>query len=175
LATELESLNPVQAGRLPQADNGTIDSFPCRLSRDLVFRIILASFLFYASGLGAPPPPPAIQYVGSISINPSQDAKVLADWYQKFGVALQLYHGGYYGLLQTSAGPFYFGIHPKRADAPKESSASVSVVFRVNDYNGYVSMLKKQGLEAQSVESDATGHFAHYKDPDGNQMTIWGD
>jgi len=144
------------------------------LMRDLVFKIIFSSFLFCASGLAAPPPP-AIQYVGAISINPSHDTKVLADWYQKFGVDLHFDGSGYYGFFKTPAGPFYFAIHPKRADAPKESSSSVSVVFRVNDYNGYVSMLKEHGLNAQSVESDATGHFAHYRDPDGNKLTVWGD
>ena len=139
-----------------------------------MLKIILASFLFWASGLAAPLPP-AVQYVGAISINPSQDAKVLADWYQKFGFDLHLDGGGYYGFFKTPSGPFYFAIHPKRADAPKESSSSVSVVFRVNDYDGYVSMLKKQGLNALSVESDSSGHFAHYRDPDGNKVTVWGD
>jgi predicted enzyme related to lactoylglutathione lyase len=139
-----------------------------------MIKIVIASFLFCVSGLAAPLAP-TIQYVGSVSINPSHDTKVLADWYQKFGFDLRFERGGYYGLFQTPAGPFYFGIHPKKADAPKESSSSVSIVFRVNDYNGYVAMLKEHGLEAHSVESDATGHFAHYRDPDGNKITIWGD
>lgn len=139
-----------------------------------MFKIILASLLFCTSALAAPLPP-AIQYVGAIAINPSQDAKVLAEWYQKFGVELDLYQGGYYGFFKTPAGPFYFAVHPRRANAPKESSSSVSVVFRVSDYNGYVAMLEKHGLKARSVESDATGHFAHYRDPDGNEITVWGD
>jgi predicted enzyme related to lactoylglutathione lyase len=142
--------------------------------RDLVLKIVLASFLLCASGVAAPLPP-AIQYVGAISINPSHDTKVVADWYQTFGFDLHFDGGGYYGFFKTPAGPFYLAIHPRRADAPKESSSSVSIVFRVNDYDGYVSMLKKQGLEAQKVESDATGHFAHYTDPDGNKITVWGD
>lgn len=123
----------------------------------------------------AAPKTPAIQYVGSISINPSQDAKVLADWYSKFGVETQLMQGGYYGTFNTAGGPFYFGIHPKKELAPKTSSASVSVVFRVNDYDGYVEMLKGRGLVAESTEGDSSGRFAHYRDPDGNEMTIWGD
>jgi predicted enzyme related to lactoylglutathione lyase len=137
---------------------------------------MFSSLIFCAPGLAAPPAP-AIQYVGSIAINPSHDTKVVADWYQKFGVGLKAFgDGGYYGTFQTSAGPFYFGVHPRRADAPKASSSSIEVVFHVNDYNGYVSMLEKQGLKAQSVEADPSmGHFAHYRDPDGNQMTVWGD
>jgi hypothetical protein len=112
-----------------------------------VLKVIFASFLFSCSGL-ADSPPPAVQYVGAIAINPCHDTKVLADWYQKFGFDLHSDGGGYYGLFKTPAGPFYFGIHPKRADAAKESSSSVSIVFRVNDYNAYVLMLKNQGLNA---------------------------
>jgi predicted enzyme related to lactoylglutathione lyase len=138
-------------------------------------KTILASFLFCTSALAAPPTP-ALQYVGAISIQPSHDTKILADWYQRFGVDLQSYaDGGYYGLFQTPVGPFYFAVHPRKADAPEKSSQSISVVFRVNDYAGYVSMLEKHGLNAKSVESDSTGHFAHYQDPDGNEVTVWGD
>jgi hypothetical protein len=138
-----------------------------------VFKIIFASVLFCTSGLASSPP--TIKYVGAIAINPSQDAKVLADWYQKFGVNLQLAGGVYFGSFDTAAGPFYFAVHAKKPDAPEKSSKSVSVVFRVDDYNGYVSMLERQGLKAESVESDSSGHFAHYRDPDGNEMTVWGD
>jgi predicted enzyme related to lactoylglutathione lyase len=123
----------------------------------------------------AAPTPPAVQYVGAVSINPSHDTKVVADWYQKFGLDLHPDGGGYYGLFKTPAGPFFFGVHPRKANAATESSASVSVVFRVGDYAAYIAMLKGNGLEPLSVEADATGHFAHFKDPDGNEMTIWGD
>src|SRR5215467_601564 len=71
-----------------------------------------------------------ILYVGAISINPCQDAKVLADWYTRFGIELKEYKGGYYGKLDTAAGLFAFGIHPKKADAPTKCTASVSVVYR---------------------------------------------
>jgi predicted enzyme related to lactoylglutathione lyase len=136
---------------------------------------MLACTLFCASGVAAQEPP-TVQYVGAVSIEASHDTKVLADWYQKFGVVdFQLYNGGYYGSLKTPASPIYIGIHAKKAQAPKKSSKNISVVFHVNDYNGYVSMLEKNGLKPKSVESDDTGHFAHYRDPDGNQMTVWGD
>ena len=35
-----------------------------------------------------------ILYVGAISINPCQDAKVLADWYSRFGIETKEYQGG---------------------------------------------------------------------------------
>lgn len=139
-----------------------------------MFKIALAFFLFGATGLAALPSP-SIQYVGAVSIEPSQDAKVLANWYQKFGIELQTAGGIYWGTFQTPGGPFAFAIHAKKPSAPKKSSGSVSVVFRVSNYKDYVSMLEKNGLKAKSVESDSSGNFAHYRDPDGNEMTIWGD
>src|SRR5689334_6278373 len=91
-------------------------------------------------------PPAKILYVGAISINPCQDAKVLADWYSRFGIETKEFHGGYYGKLDTAAGLFAFGIHPKKADAPKKCTASVSVVFRVENYQGSLLAAKSKGL-----------------------------
>ena len=120
-------------------------------------------------------PPAKILYVGSISINPCQDAKVLADWYTRFGIETKEFHGGYYGKLDTAAGLFAFGIHPKKADAPKKCTASVSVVFRVENYAGSLLSMKGKGLLPDSTESDPSeGQFAHFHDPDGNEVTIWG-
>jgi len=120
-------------------------------------------------------PPAKILYVGSISINPCQDAKVLADWYTRFGIETKEFHGGYYGKLDTAAGLFAFGIHPKKADAPKKCTAGVSVVFRVESYDGSLLAMKGKGLVPDSVESDPSqGQFAHFHDPDGNEVTIWG-
>jgi predicted enzyme related to lactoylglutathione lyase len=119
-------------------------------------------------------PPAKILYVGAISINPCQDAKVLADWYTRFGIETKEFRGGYYGKLNTAAGLFAFGIHPKKADAPEKCSASVSVVYRVESFEGSLSALKSKGLSPDSTEKDSTGQFAHFHDPDGNEVTIWG-
>jgi len=116
-----------------------------------------------------------ILYVGAISINPCQDAKVLADWYARFGIETREYKGGYYGKLETAAGLFAFGIHPKKADAPQKCSGSISVVYRVENFEGSLSSLKGKGLTPDSIEKDPDqGQFAHFHDPDGNEVTIWG-
>lgn len=121
-------------------------------------------------------PTPAIQYVGAVSIQPSQDATIISDWYRRFGVDLKAYKdGGHYGMLQTPAGPFYFAVHSRKADSPSRSSGSVALVFRVTQYTDYIAMLEKRGLTPTSVDSDATGRFAHFRDPDGNEMTVWGE
>ncbi|HJZ78818.1 MAG TPA: VOC family protein [Pyrinomonadaceae bacterium] len=120
-------------------------------------------------------PPAKILYVGAISINPCQDAKVLADWYSRFGIETREYKGGYYGKLDTAAGLFAFGIHPKKADAPTKCSASISVVYRVENFEASLAVLKSKGLVPEKIEKDPDqGQFAHFRDPDGNEVTIWG-
>ena len=136
----------------------------------LVIPLIFLSVWAFAQS-----PPSKILYVGAISINPCQDAKVLADWYSRFGIETKEYKGGYYGKLDTAAGLFAFGIHPKKADAPKQCSASVSVVYRVENFESSLLAAKNKGLLPDSTENDPDqGQFAHFHDPDGNECTIWG-
>ncbi len=136
---------------------------------------LLIPLIFFSMSAIAQSPPAKILYVGAIAINPCQDAKVLADWYSRFGIETKEYHGGYYGKLNTAAGLFAFGIHPKKADAPAKCSASVSVVFRVENYDGSLLSMKGKGLLPDSTEQDPSeGKFAHFHDPDGNEVTIWG-
>jgi predicted enzyme related to lactoylglutathione lyase len=133
------------------------------------------ALIFLAAPAFAQSPPSKILYVGAISINPCQDAKVLADWYSRFGIETKEFKGGYYGKIDTAAGLFAFGIHPKKADAPKKCSASISVVYRVENFESSLSALKSKGLIPDKIEKDDTeGQFAHFHDPDGNEVTIWG-
>ena len=119
-------------------------------------------------------PTPKILYVGAITINPCQDAKVLADWYARLGIETKEFKGMYFAKIETAAGTLAFSIHPKKADAPKKSSASVAVVFRVENLDESLAALKAKGLSPESAESDPFGKFAHFHDPDGNEVTIWG-
>ncbi|HEV8135762.1 MAG TPA: hypothetical protein VGP85_13870 [Pyrinomonadaceae bacterium] len=141
-------------------------------NRTIYFVILL---IFFSVSAFAQSQTSRILYVGAISINPCQDAKVLADWYARFGIETREYKGGYYGKLDTAAGLFAFGIHPKKADAPQKCSGSISVVYRVENFEGSLSSLKSKGLTPDSVEKDPDqGQFAHFHDPDGNEVTIWG-
>src|SRR5262249_8255251 len=131
--------------------------------------------IFLSVSAFAQSPSAKILYVGAISINPCQDAKVLADWYSRFGIETKEYKGGYYGKLDTAAGLFAFGIHPKKADAPTKCSASVSVVYRVENFEASLLALKSKGLLPDKTEKDPSqGQFAHFHDPDGNEVAIWG-
>ena len=139
-----------------------------------MLRISLVVLLTLSSAPSFADTPSKIRYVGAISINPSQNAKVLADWYAGFGIETKEFHGGYYGKLDTPAGMFVFGIHPKKKTAPKQSSASVSIVFGVENFDASLKALAAKGIVPVSTEKDATGRFAHFVDPDGNDVSIWG-
>src|SRR5437764_1764143 len=135
---------------------------------------LVIPLIFLSVSAFAQSPPAKILYVGALSINPCQDAKVLADWYSRFGIETREYQGGYYGKLDTAAGLFAFGIHPKKADAPKKCSPSVSIVFRVQNSEGRLLAAKSKGLLPDSIEKDRDqGQLAHVHDPDGNEVTIW--
>jgi predicted enzyme related to lactoylglutathione lyase len=145
---------------------------PPKLLRKIyvVLPLIFLPLTFFAES-----PPAKILYVGAISIDPCQDAKALADWYSRFGIETREYRGGYYGKFETAAGMFVFGIHPKKADAPEKCSAGVSVVYRVENFGRSLLALKAKGLVPEKTEKDQQGQFAHFHDPDGNEVTIWGE
>ncbi len=137
-------------------------------------QLLITLVLLSASALAESPPPDKI-YVGAISIEPCQEAKVLADWYSRLGFETKEFKGGYYAVLATPAGQLFFAIHRKKADSPAKSSASVSIVFHVENFAARLSSLKSKGLVPDSTESDPSeGQFAHFHDPDGNEVTLWG-
>src|SRR5215469_1302365 len=52
---------------------------------------------------------------------------------------------------------------------------SISVVFRVGNFETSLLAAKSKGLLPDSTEKDPDqGQFAHFHDPDGNEVTIWG-
>ena len=136
---------------------------------------LLIPFVFLSTPAWAESPPAEVLYVGAISIEPCQESKVLADWYARLGIETKEFKGGYYAKLDTPAGSLFFAIHRKKADAPAKSSASVSIVFHVENFAARLSSLKSKELSPDSTESDpAEGQFAHFHDPDGNKITLWG-
>ena len=136
-------------------------------------KLALAIPLLFASMAGfADTPATKILSVGSVSLNPCQEAKVLAEWYAKLGIETKEIQGGFYKQIDTAAGPLFFGIHPKKA---KSCGGNVAFVFRVEDYAGSVSAAKAKGVSPESTEKDEQGQFAHFRDPDGNEVTLWGN
>jgi len=148
---------------------------PLTLKLSLLLPLLcLAGSAFAQSPATAQAPTAKILYVGAISINPCQEAKVLADWYAQLGITTREIQGTYFAKMETAAGTMSFAIHRKKADAPKKSSGSVAFVFRVENFDESLAALKAKGLSPESTESDAFGKFAHFHDPDGNEVTLWG-
>ena len=113
-------------------------------------------------------------YVGAVSINPCQDPQILADWYAKIGIATHKGpDGGFYGTFETQGGPFVFGIHKKNDNAPQTCPASMAVVFRVDAFDTFIAEVRKRGLMPK-VDQYPEGRFAQMKDPDGNDVSLWG-
>jgi predicted enzyme related to lactoylglutathione lyase len=136
--------------------------------------LLLLLLLVPVSAPAETSPAPKFLYVGAISIQPSQEAKVLAEWYAKLGLETKEFKGMYFGKIETAAGTVSFAIHRKKADAPAKSSGSVSFVLRVENFEESLAALKLRGLTPESTEKDPFGQFAHFHDPDGNEVTLWG-
>ena len=137
------------------------------------FSLLILQIGFSVSAF-AQAPAAKILYVGAISINPCQEAKVLAEWYARLGIETKEFQGMYFAKIETAGGTMSFAIHRKKVDAPKKSSASVAIVFRVEDFAASLAAVKTKGLAPESTESDQFGQFAHFHDPDGNEVTLWG-
>lgn len=107
---------------------------------------LLIPVIFLSVAAGAESPPGETLKVGAISIEPCQEAKVLADWYARQGIETKEFKGGYYAKLDTPAGRLFFAIHRKKSEAPTKSSARVSIVFHVENFEMRLASLKSKGL-----------------------------
>ena len=136
--------------------------------------LLIPVIFLTAAAWAESPPATKILYVGALSIEPCQDAKVLADWYAQLGIETKAMQGMYFAKIETAAGTMSFAIHRKKADAPSKSSASVAIVFRVENLDESLAAAKAKGLSPESTESDPFGKFAYFHDPDGNKVTLWG-
>lgn len=109
----------------------------------------------FACDAGLCPIPRAkILSVGAISINPCQDAKVLADWYAKFGFGTKEFKGGYYAQIDTAGGPLFFAIHPRKLMFRRNIQLGISVEFRLENFETNLSAIKSKGLVPDKIEKD---------------------
>jgi predicted enzyme related to lactoylglutathione lyase len=115
-----------------------------------------------------------IEYVGGIEIR-SGSPETLARWYtEKFGLAATFeYEGGYYGIIDTPAGPLHFGMTPRKDGAGFDKN--VALTFRVSDFSAYLAQLEAAGLQPVQEMEDQEGRFAVFHDPEDNELLIWGN
>lgn len=115
-----------------------------------------------------------LDYVGGLVIQAAKP-KELARWYsEKFGLLVGVeIDGGLYGGFRNDAVSFHFGIVPAKRGT--RSAGSVNITFHVDSFAEYVAELKGRGLHPVGEAHDEEGHFAVYRDPEGNELTIWGE
>jgi predicted enzyme related to lactoylglutathione lyase len=116
-----------------------------------------------------------LDYVGGLVIQ-AKDPRRLAQWYsEKFGLLMGFeYDGGIYGGFRTDTVSFHFGIVAAKGRS-RSGEGGVGITFHVDDFEGYVSGLTERGLKPVGEAHDEEGHFAVYRDPEGHELTIWGD
>jgi hypothetical protein len=85
------------------------------------------------------------------------------------------YDGGIYGGFTNDAVSFHFGSVPRKGRSKSGEGGAVGITFQVDDFEGYVAELKERRLQPVGEAHDEEGHFAVYRDPEGHELTIWGD
>ncbi len=106
----------------------------------------------------------------------ARDVATLALWYElALGVTMDVEaNGGRYGILQTPGGELNIGIVP-RPDNMHFGGPTVALTFRVSNFTERLAQLKAHNLFVREELADETGRFAYLRDPEGNEIAIWGD
>jgi predicted enzyme related to lactoylglutathione lyase len=107
--------------------------------------------IFLSVSVFAESQPSKILYVGAIAIDPRQGAKALADWYSRFGIETKelILRRNIQRVFQS-----YFASEIlKQACRPRKVKDSCPI---------------------RPKKDPDQGQFAHFHDPDGNEVTIWG-
>lgn len=117
-----------------------------------------------------------LDYVGGLVIQ-ARNPRDLARWYsEKFGLLVGVeFDGCLYGGFRNDAVSFHFGIVPRKGQSELREGESVKITFHVDDFAEYVAELKARGLQPVGEAHDEEGHFAVYRDPEGHELTIWGE
>jgi glyoxylase I family protein len=76
-------------------------------------------------------------------------------------------------VWQQEAGPTVFSPFPENTKYFGDPQKMWMVNFRVRDLEKMVAQLKAAGIEVKVYPADATGHFAHLHDPEGNPLELW--
>ena len=118
----------------------------------------------------------AIRYVGALVIQ-ALEPETLADWYSRyFDLEVSLEHdGGLFGAFDTERGPFHFGLIPFHGNPEIAHPREVIITFRVDNFDQLLKKMKKGGIEPIAFAEDEDGKYAMFRDPEGNQVSVWGE
>ena len=114
-------------------------------------------------------------YVGALALR-AERPKELARWYtEKLGLEMTIeFPGGVAGGFESGSVKFNMAIVDAGGSHPGSAPGTAYFVLHVGDFDGVVADLKAKGLVPFEQTSDAEGRFASFRDPEGNQVNIWG-
>ncbi len=117
---------------------------------------------------------PELRYVGGLVIR-ARDPRALARWYsEKFGLLMGVEHAGViYGGFRSGDVAFHFGIAAMKGSRRFTADNGISITFNVDDFQGYLRELADRGVRPVGEAHDEEGHFAVFRDPENNEVTIW--
>lgn len=116
--------------------------------------------------------------IGGVFIKARNDAKALAEWYQKhLGLKLEDFGGAILKWEEDTGedkGETVWHVAKQHSDWFNPSQASFMINYRIDDMEGMMTQLKEAGVEIlQGPESHENGEFAWIMDPDGNKVELW--
>jgi predicted enzyme related to lactoylglutathione lyase len=130
----------------------------------------------------APPTNPksgaVLEYVGGTAIQ-ANDPKALSAWYsERFGLKIDgEMPGGFYGGFEWNGTSFNIAIVAAGGSHPGAAPGTAYLVFHVSDYDGFLAARAAKDLtpfKTTGEKTDKYGRFASFRDPEGNEVDVWG-
>jgi len=104
----------------------------------------------------------------------ARDPKALSQWYTQHLGILPIPSSQEDKVWEQEAGPTAFAPFPQTTRYFGDAEKMWMINFRVRDLDRIVAQLREAGIEVNvDPQSDATGRFAHLKDPEGNPIELW--
>jgi predicted enzyme related to lactoylglutathione lyase len=116
-----------------------------------------------------------LEYVGGTAIQ-AKDPKSLSAWYNDvFGLPMKgEMPGGAYGGFEWNGTSFNIAIVSAGGEHPGAAPGSAYLVFHVGNYDGFLAARAAKSLKPFSTEASPYGRFAKFRDPEGNEVDVWG-
>ena len=114
-------------------------------------------------------------FVGGLALRAKQP-KELAHWYtQQLGLPVTFeFPGGVAGGFKSGATEFAFAIVSADGAHPGSAPGTGYFVLHVIDFDRFLVDAAARGLTPFERTSDEMGRFASFRDPEGNQVSVWG-
>jgi predicted enzyme related to lactoylglutathione lyase len=116
-----------------------------------------------------------LEYVGGTAIQ-ANDPKTLSAWYNdRFGLPIKgEMPGGAYGGFDWNGTSFNIAIVAAGGEHPGSAPGTAYLVFHVGNYDRFVAARAAKGLTPFETSSEEYGRFAKFRDPEGNEVDVWG-